>query len=410
MNYKEELLGAYIDILSGFAFKTKDFVDKGIPIIKIKNISPPCVTLDDLTYVSNEVAEKQKKFILSYDDVLIAMTGSHINQWASVVGRVARVKYSDKTLLNQRVGKITIKDYAEADINYIYYFLSQDMVKIELAAKAGGAANQANISPAHIKGLSFPCPDLATQHKISNILRSYDDLIENNQKQIKLLEEAAQRLYKEWFVDLRFPGYEETEIVDEIPVGWKYKLVSDFGEVITGKTPSTSKDDYYGGNIPFVTIPDMHGNVYPLITEKSLTKLGADTQKNKYLSKNSVIVSCIATVGLVNIAVESCQTNQQINSVILNNDDDLYFFYESMLRIKALLDGVGSNGATMTNVNKTKFSNIKVLYPTEDLVIKYKNFCLPIFEKILELSKAVIKLEQARDRLLPKLMSGEIEV
>ena len=150
MNYKEELLGDYINILSGFAFKTKDFVDKGIPIIKIKNISPPCVTLDDLTYVSNEVAEKQKKFILSYDDVLIAMTGSHINQWASVVGRVARVKYSDKTLLNQRVGKITIKDNAEADINYIYYYLSQDKVKIELAAKAGGAANQANISPVHI--------------------------------------------------------------------------------------------------------------------------------------------------------------------------------------------------------------------------------------------------------------------
>lgn len=410
MSYKEELLGDYIDILSGFAFKTKDFVDKGVPIIKIKNISPPCVTLDDLTYVSNEVAEKQKKFILSYDDVLIAMTGSHINQWASVVGRVARVKYSDKTLLNQRVGKITIKDNAEADINYIYYYLSQDTVIIELAAKAGGAANQANISPAHIKGLSFPCPDLATQHKIGNILRSYDKLIENNQKQIKLLEEAAQRLYKEWFVDLRFPGYEDVAVIDGVPEGWRYKRVEEFGEVITGKTPSTSKTEYYGGNIPFVTIPDMHGNVFPLVTEKNLTKVGADTQKNKYLPVNSVIVSCIATVGLVNIAVEACQTNQQINSVILQNDNELYFFYESMKRIKALLDGVGSNGATMTNVNKTKFSSIKVLYPVEDLVKRYNEFCKPIFDKILALSKSIIKAEQARDRLLPKLMSGEFEV
>lgn len=410
MSYKEELLGDYIDILSGFAFKTKDFVDKGVPIIKIKNISPPCVTLDDLTYVSNEVAEKQKKFILSYDDVLIAMTGSHINQWASVVGRVARVKYSDKTLLNQRVGKITIKDNAEADINYIYYYLSQDTVIIELAAKAGGAANQANISPAHIKGLSFPCPDLATQHKIGNILRSYDKLIENNQKQIKLLEEAAQRLYKEWFVDLRFPGYEDVAVIDGVPEGWRYKRVEEFGEVITGKTPSTSKTEYYGGNIPFVTIPDMHGNVFPLVTEKTLTKVGADTQKNKYLPVNSVIVSCIATVGLVNIAVEACQTNQQINSVILQNDNELYFFYESMKRIKALLDGVGSNGATMTNVNKTKFSSIKVLYPVEDLVKRYNEFCKPIFDKILALSKSIIKAEQARDRLLPKLMSGEIKV
>lgn len=410
MSYKEELLGDYIDILSGFAFKTKDFVDKGVPIIKIKNISPPCVTLDDLTYVSNEVAEKQKKFILSYDDVLIAMTGSHINQWASVVGRVARVKYSDTTLLNQRVGKITIKNNAKADIDYIYYYLSLDTVKIELAAKAGGAANQANISPAHIKGLSFPCPDLATQNKIGSTLRFYDNLIENNQKQIKLLEEVAQRLYKEWFVDLHFPGYEDVKIVDGVPEGWKYKRVDELGEVVTGKTPSTSKTEYYGGNIPFVTIPDMHGNVFPLVTEKTLTKAGAKTQRNKYLPVNSVIVSCIATVGLVNIAVKPCQTNQQINSVVLYDDNDLYFFYESMKRIKALLDGVGSNGATMTNVNKTKFSNIKVLYPTENLVMKYNEFCKPIFDKILALSKAMLIYEQSRDRLLPKLMSGEIEV
>lgn len=93
MSYKQEKLEDYIEILSGFAFKTRDFAERGIPIIKIKNISPPEVTLEDITYVSEDVAEKQKKFLLSYDDVLIAMTGSHINQWASVVGRVARVQY-----------------------------------------------------------------------------------------------------------------------------------------------------------------------------------------------------------------------------------------------------------------------------------------------------------------------------
>lgn len=112
---------------------------------------------------------------------------------------------------------------------------------------------------------------------------------------------------------------------------------------------------------------------------------------------------------LVNIAVEPCQTNQQINSVVLNNDNDLYFFYESMKRIKALLDGVGSNDATMTNVNKTKFSSIKVLYPTEDLVVRYNEFCKSIFDKILMLSKGILVSKQARDCLLPKLMSGEIE-
>ena len=289
-------------------------------------------------------------------------------------------------------------------VKYAFDILQRDCKKI-----SQGTA-QDNLSWKKLSTIKFPAPDIEVQDRIVNILSVYDDLIENNQKQIKLLEEAAQRLYKEWFVDLRFPGYEEMEIVDGIPNGWRYREVSDFGEVITGKTPSTSKSDYYGGNIPFVTIPDMHGKVYPLITEKTLTKAGADTQKNKFLPAKSVIVSCIATVGLVNIAVEQCQTNQQINSVILYNEDDLYFFYESMLRIKSLLDGVGSNGATMTNVNKTKFSNIKVLYPTEDLIVKYESFCLPVFEKILVLSKEIIKNEQARDRLLPKLMSGEIEV
>lgn len=316
------------------------------------------------------------------------------------------MEVSPLTVFESHIIRVRLKKELANPLFYYYYFKSPLSPMKTIVAQGV----QAGIRASDLAELLVDFPDIYTQNRIADIISKYDDLIENNKKQIKLLEEAAQRLYKEWFVDLRFPGYEGTEIADGVPVGWKYKIVSDFGEVITGKTPSTSKDDYYGGNIPFVTIPDMHGNVYPLTTEKSLTKLGADTQKNKYLPKNSVIVSCIATVGLVNIAVESCQTNQQINSVILNNDDDLYFFYESMLRIKTLLDGVGSNGATMTNVNKTKFSNIKVLYPTEDLVIKYKNFCLPIFEKILALSKAVIKLDQARNRLLPKLMNGEIEV
>lgn len=336
---------------------------------------------------------------------------------------VEKYLYDKESVLLPRKGTLNNIQYADepfwtvdtcyyTEVNtdkVIPYFLFRNLRQFDIEALNTGAAVPSMTFDKYYS-IQVNLPELKTQQKIVDILKPYDDLIENNQKQIKLLEEAAQRLYKEWFVDLRFPGYESVEIVEGVPQGWKYKVVSDFGEVITGKTPSTSKDDYYGGNIPFVTIPDMHGNVYPLITEKSLTKLGADTQKNKYLPKNSVIVSCIATVGLVNIAVEPCQTNQQINSVILNNDDDLYFFYESMLRIKALLDGVGSNGATMTNVNKTKFSNIKVLYPTENLVIKYKDFCSPIFEKILALSKAVIKFEQARDRLLPKLMSGEIEV
>ena len=410
MSYPYVLLGDYIDILSGFAFKSKDFSENGIPVIKIKNIVPPYVTLEDLSYVPNEIAKSNQKYLLTYNDVLIALTGSHINQMASVVGRIARVKYNIPSLLNQRVGKITVKNEGSCDINYVYYFLSQEQIKIALASKAGGAANQANISPSDIKKLIIPLPPIEIQRRIADILPAYDDLIENNRKQIKLLEEAAQRLYQEWFVDLRFPGHKHTKIVDGVPEGWRIQAVSDFGAVVTGKTPSTSKPEYYDGNIPFVTIPDMHNTIFPLSTEKRLSEQGANTQKNKFLPPDSVMVSCIATVGLVNIASEWCQTNQQINSVILEDNKDLYFFYFAMKRIKSLLDGVGSNGATMTNVNKTKFESIKILYPGNYLTNCFFEFSMPIFQKILVLSKVNQSLQQARDRLLPKLMSGEVEV
>lgn len=410
MSYPREKLKNFIDVLSGFAFKSKDFTSAGVPVIKIKNVTPPTVTLDDLSYVSKEIAQAQNRFLLNYADVLIALTGSHINQMASVVGRVARVRHQTPSLLNQRVGKITVINPDEMDLDYVYYYLSQDLIKIQLASKAGGAANQANISPSDVKNLDIPFPNIDVQRRISGILSAYDNLIENNQKQIKLLEEAARRLYKEWFVNFRFPGYEDTPIVDGVPEGWSLRPISDFGEVVTGKTPSTEKKEYYGGNIPFVKIPDMHGCVYPVITESSLTEAGAKTQINKFIPRNGIMVSCIATVGLVNIAVERCQTNQQINSIILSDERDLYYVFSAMTRLKELLEGVGSNGATMTNVNKTKFASLPVLYPSEELRDSYYSFCKPIFEKIYNLSLSVVGLKKARDRLLPKLMSGEIEV
>lgn len=369
------------------------------PYLANVNVRWGAFDLDNLQEMKFE-DDEDERYGIKYVDLIICEGGEP--------GRCAIWK---EQLPNMKIQKALhrLRVNGEMDYRYVYYWFL-------LAGKQGAlkqyytGATIMHMPGQKLKEVVIDKPPLDVQRKIGDYLEAFDDLIENNQKQIKLLEEAAQRLYKEWFVDLRFPGYEDVETVDGVPEGWRYKRVEELGEVITGKTPSTSKTEYYGGSIPFVTILDMHGNVFPLVTEKTLTKVGADTQKNKYLPANTVIVSCIATVGLVNIAIEPCQTNQQINSVILHDDNNLYFFYESMKRIKALLDGVGSNGATMTNVNKTKFSNIKVLYPIEDLVMKYNEFCKPIFAQILASSKAMLTSKQARDRLLPKLMRGEIEV
>ena len=293
---------------------------------------------------------------------------------------------------------------------FLYYFMLTDYIRKSMINSMTGATGRQRVNKDIFKSLELSLPSIEKQKRIADILSAYDDLIENNQKQIKLLEEAAMRLYKEWFVKLRFPGHENTKIVDGVPEGWELTTVKEMGQVITGKTPSTVIAENYGKDIPFVKIPDMHGVIYPLKTEVKLSERGANTQKNKLLPPKSIMVSCIATVGLVCIAHEACQTNQQINSIILNDEDHLYYMFFKMKGIKSLLEGVGSNGATMTNVNKTKFENIELLKPENEILKKFNNLVEPFFSNILALSKQNEKLKEARDKLLSKLMSGEIEV
>lgn len=391
MRYPLKRLGEYIDILSGFAFKTKDFVNIGVPIIKIKNITPPFVTLDSLSYVAKEIAEQQKRYELFYDDVLIALTGSHINQMNSVVGRVARVKYNEKTLLNQRVGKITVIDSSLCDLDYVYYYLSQGCVKIELAKKAGGAANQANISPTDVKNLVIPFPPIETQKKIAQILSAYDDLIENNQKQIKLLEEAAQRLYKEWFVDLRFPGYETTPILDGIPQGWKKELV---GNIIdkSYRSKQVKACDY------------LKEGAIPIIDQSRDFIAGYTNDQETIVDlRRPVIVFGDHTRILKYIQfpfAKGADGTQLIVSISGNMPQSLLYF--SLLNV----DLSNYHYARHFKYLKAK----EIIVPDIETTTKFKDYVEPILQKVQILRTQIYKAQQARDRLLPKLMSGEIEV
>ena len=396
MSYEKIEIGQLVALSQGFAInkKTNHHISDeptNLHLLRIGDMKDGNFSI----FVKNTIPEK---FIAKESDIIFTRTGQ--------VGLVFRKQYG---VVHNNCFTVTTIDEDILLQEFIYYALQEKSFYEEAVSRATGAA-QPDLSHGAFNSIQIYLPPIESQRKITNILNAYDILIENNKKQIKLLEEAAERLYREWFVDLHFPGYENTEIIDGVPEGWKKQKISEFGEIITGKTPSTTKKQYYGGNIPFVKIPDMHNCVYPIVTEFTLTTEGANTQKNKFIPKNGIMVSCIATVGLVNIAIETCQTNQQINSIVLNDEQDLYYTYFTMKRLKALLEGVGSNGATMTNVNKTKFGNLEVLYPGSNLRKDYFDYCKPIFEKIYALSIGVHKLSQVRDGLLPKLMSGEIEV
>ena len=396
MSYEKIEIGQLVALRQGFAInkKTNHHISDeptNLHLLRIGDMKDGNFSI----FVKNTIPEK---FIAKESDIIFTRTGQ--------VGLVFRKQYG---VVHNNCFTVTTIDEDILLQEFIYYALQEKSFYEEAVSRATGAA-QPDLSHGAFNSIQIYLPPIESQRKITDILNAYDILIENNKKQIKLLEEAAERLYREWFVDLHFPGYENTEIIDGVPEGWKKQKISEFGEIITGKTPSTTKEQYYGGNIPFVKIPDMHNCVYPIVTEFTLTTEGANTQKNKFIPKNGIMVSCIATVGLVNIAIETCQTNQQINSIVLNDEQDSYYTYFTMKRLKALLEGVGSNGATMTNVNKTKFGNLEVLYPGINLRKDYFDYCKPIFEKIYALSIGAHKLSQVRDGLLPKLMSGEIEV
>ena len=391
IDWKKVKLGDYIDVFSGFAFKSKDFSDSGIPVIKIKNVCPPYISLEDLSYVPNSIAFQNPRYILRKGDVLIAMTGSHINQIASVVGRVGRVRYDAITVLNQRVGKIVNKNEAKSSLDYIYYYLSQYEVKVELAQKAGGAANQANISPSDIKNLLFPYPPIEIQHRIATILSRYDSLIENYQKQIKLLEEAAQRLYKEWFVDLHFPGHEKTKIVDGVPEGWEKKKV---GYLIakSQRTKQVPANEYLKtGSIPVI---DQSRNYIAGYTNDDECLVSVTTPYIIFGDHTRVLKFIPFPFA------KGADGTQLIMSNDLNRMPQS-LFYNSLINIDL------SNYSYARHFKYLKEEEIIV--STTDVSMKYDLLVSKYYQCIQNNREQIHLLTEARDRLLPKMMSGEIE-
>ncbi|WP_044017646.1 restriction endonuclease subunit S [Hymenobacter sp. APR13] len=298
-----------------------------------------------------------------------------------------------------------VSDFKGNDARFVSYFLRT----LNLSGQnSAGAVPGLNRNILHELDIRFP--PLPVQQRIAAILSAYDDLIDNNRKRIALLEKAARLLYEEWFVRLQFPGHEHTPVVEGVPQGWAKSKVEDIGEIITGKTPDTTRASYYGEDVPFIKTPDMHGNVYVIETESSLSKEGADIQPKKYLPKNAILVACIgAKLGVVSLSPGVSQTNQQINAVITHDETATYFAFFTLRALKPRLEAVGG-GATMPNVNKSKFGSLELLLPNKALLQAFEGFCKPVFAQILILQQQTQKLQQARDLLLPRLMSGELAV
>ena len=285
---------------------------------------------------------------------------------------------------------------------YLYYNLDSRYEEFRLLSD--GTSTRGGLSGWILKRMEIKLPPKSSQKKIIDILYSIDKKIEKNKAINNNLEQQAQAIFKSWFIN--FEPFNKT-----MPSDWIIGTIDDLAkEVVCGKTPSTKKAEYYGSNIPFITIPDMHGKTYAVTTERYLSKLGANSQVKKSLPKNSICVSCIGTAGLVTLVAEESQTNQQINSIIPKDGFSPYYIYLLMQTLSDTINKLGQSGSTIVNLNKSQFGKIQVIIPALSVMIKFDKIVSPMFEKMLQNQMENLKLTSLRDALLPRLMSGELDV
>ena len=394
------VLSDLVDVIGGGTPKTTEesYWNGSIPWLSVKDFC------GDKKYVYNteksiteEGLNNSSTKLLHKDNIIISARGT--------VGELAMIPYD--MAFNQSCFGLIPK--GNNDPHFVYYLL-KDKVR-SLKSQTQGSVFD-TITKATFDRIE--CADYSEedQRRIVSILSSLDRKIELNNKINADLEEMAQAIFKNWFVD--FEPFKDGKFVDSelgmIPEGWKVGCLGDMGAVVCGKTPSKSNSNYYGGDIPFIKIPDMHGNVFVENSEDRLTEEGSLSQIKKFIPPYSLMVSCIATVGLVSINTKPSHTNQQINTVIPYNKSALFYLYQYIKNNEELLKNMGRGGTTTLNVNTRSFSNIRLLIPSEIALEQFHRVVEGLFKKIeLNLHESRT-LSLLRDTLLPRLMSGELEV
>ena len=348
-----------------------------IPWLKTKEVNY-CRITETENYISEEGLKNSSAKLISPNSVIIAMYGQ-----GDTAGRIAINKIPLAT--NQACCNLTI-DKSKADYEFIYYQLCTLYDKL-VSLKAGAA--QPNLNARIIKNLEIIMPSLPIQHRIASILSRYDSLIENYQKQIKLLGEAAQRLYKEWFIDLHFPGHENTNIIDGVPEGWEKKKVGDITPIITGK-----KDANFGtpdGEYPFFTCSQEPIKAPSFSFDCAAVLLAGNGDFNVKLYRGRF---------------EAYQRTYVLSPYI---DSHLYLLFYTISANMTKL-AAGSSGSTIKFLTKGMIDGINLNVPNDEILESFNKKVEPIQSSRESLQSQLRLLTEARDRLLPKLMSGEITI
>ena len=374
-------------------------VSNGYKLVTGKHIQNGQIDPTDAYFISeNDYRKINERSKVEKWDVLMSMIGNGL-------GRSAVVKkepdYAIKNIALFKVGD-------EKKAKWLHYYLSSPQGQGFIYNSLQGSG-QPFISLSFIRNFPIPTPPLPYLNKAVSILEIYDDLIENNQKQIKLLEEAAQRLYKEWFVDLRFPNYENTPVVDGVPEGWEKKTILDMSAVLRrGISPKYNES-----------------GKYTVINQKCIRQTIMDIkesrkQEKEYASdmnlKDSDIVICstgsgtLGRVGQVFGDYPDTSFDSHVTLIRAKNAINVQFLFWALKNLQPLLMTLGQGSTNQLELPKRVIESYEIICPTDELIKDFQFIVQPIHDKITSLVEIIKNATEARDRLLPKLMSGELEV
>lgn len=378
---------------------------QGYPIIRTPNIGAGYLNLDGVQRVGEEAYNRRNvRAIPQAGDLILAREAP--------AGNVGIIPDGIKVCLGQRTVLIR-PDRRQVYPYYLNYYLNAPKQRHRLLSNSNGAT-VSHVNMPIIRNLPVDLPDLDTQRCIADVLAAYDKLIENNRKQIKLLEEAAQRLYKEWFVDLRFPGHETTPIVNGLPEGWHMGSLLDLADVVRGC--SYSSEEIIGGEKTLINLGNLKpfGGFRPGYAKPYSGKL----RDNQRVKKGDVIVGLTEqAIGLAGYAAlipavpSGCVISADLLKLIPHDSIPAVFVY-AVLRFGQLSELISplANGTKIKHLRPESLSRATTLLPSGRLANDYAKVIAPFYDQISQSNQQIVAAREARNRLLPKLMSGEIEV
>ena len=393
--WKKVKLDELYEVHNGLS-KGRQFFGTGFPFLTFSNVFNNWFLPKQLESLVQTTDKEREACSIKAGDFFITRTSETMDELG--MSSVALKDYPNATYngFTKRLRPITDR----VNPRYIGYYLRTPKFRGQFMAFST-MTTRASLANNDLLNMEVELPPMETQLRIASILSRYDSLIENYQKQIKLLEEAAQRLYKEWFVDLHFPGHENTKIVDGVPEGWEKKKLHDFAEVVMGSSP---KSEFYNNEkqgLPFHQGVGSYGtrfvddNVYTT----SITRLA---------KSNSILFSVRAPVGRLNITKNKIVIGRGLAA--MNHKDGFQSFLFYMLKDRFFMDNIIGNGSIFASISKVELLGQEFIVPPMKTIKAFESFASKLDKKIESVDTQIRLLTEARDRLLPKLMSGEIEI